>query len=377
MPSPVNCDTDEQQKLLAKVAFHLLESVAPQAATIDTQTQALKVALQDLGKLNLLALRVPKVYCGKEFSLLNFYRCQEIMARYSGALTFLQNQHQSAASLLTKSNNQTLKKEYLPYMGRGEKLVGVGFSHLRRKGEPAVQAVSVEGGYQISGEVPWVTGYDFFTHFVVGSKLPDGQELYAIIPLATQKQSVQGKISCSEPIQLAVMKSTNTVKVKVENWFIPHSCVLFVEPVDYIYASSRKKVLHHSFFALGCAQAGLDILQRNYEKKLLPPLQTAQIALQQELTNCQKTIYQAVTDTEINFQSKLSLRAWAINLAGRCSQAAIISSSGAANSKFHPAQRVYQEALMFTVAGQTKEVMTATMDLLLNNPYLSPLTSFQ
>lgn len=374
MASPVNCDTDEQQ-LLAKVASHLQESVAPQAADIDTQTQALQAALQELGKLDVLALRVPKVCHGKELSILNFSRFQETMARYSGALTFLQTQHQSAASLLAKSNNQTLQREYLPYMGRGEKLVGVGFSHLRRQGKPPVQAVSVEGGYQINGEVPWVTGYGFFTHFILGAKLPDGQELYAIIPLTTKKQSVQGRIHCSEPMQLAVMESTNTVKVKIEDWFIPHSCVLFVEPVNSIHTSSRQKVLHHSFFALGCAQAGLDILQRNYEQKLIPHLQTAQIALQQELTNCREAIYQALTATEITFQSKLSLRAWAINLAGRCSQAAIISSSGAANSKFHPAQRVYQEALMFTVGGQTQEVMTATMELLINNVIsLSPLT---
>ena len=60
------------------------------------------------------------------------------------------------------------------------------------------------------------------------------------------------------------------------------------------------------------------------------------------------------------FEENLQLRSWAINLAGRSAQAAVTVSSGAANYKHHAAQ-VYREALMFTVSGQTTEIMEATL----------------
>jgi len=40
----------------------------------------------------------------------------------------------------------------------------------------------------------------------------------------------------------------------------------------------------------------------------------------------------------------------------------VVVSSGAANGTLHPAGRVYREALVYTVSGQTKDVMVATLD---------------
>ncbi|MGA9379609.1 MAG: cyclase family protein, partial [Phormidium sp.] len=49
-----------------------------------------------------------------------------------------------------------------------------------------------------------------------------------------------------------------------------------------------------------------------------------------------------------------------------CAHAAITVSSGAANLKSHPAQRVYREALVFTVSGQTEGIKAATLQRLIN-----------
>jgi hypothetical protein len=60
----------------------------------------------------------------------------------------------------------------------------------------------------------------------------------------------------------------------------------------------------------------------------------------------------------------VQLRAWAIDLAARIAHAAVTVSSGAANYSHHDAQRVYREALVFTVTGQTRAVMEATLERL-------------
>ncbi|MGK7876941.1 MAG: acyl-CoA dehydrogenase family protein [Xenococcaceae cyanobacterium] len=357
--------TDEQQRLLEVAETYFRSVVAPQAAIIDQEPEALRKALRGMGDRSLLALRVPKLWGGSEFSEIAFRRFQIMMARYSGALTFLQAQHQSAGSLLVVSTNKSLKQEYLPRMARSEVLVGVGFSQLRRRGEPPMKAVPVAGGYQLEGEVPWITGFGFFQDFIIGAALPNGEAVYGMVPFRDTAQESGGTIRLSQPMELAAMASTNTVSASLSGWFLPSDRVLAVKPGGSIHENDKKNVLHHGFFALGCAQAGLDILETAYQRKQLPFLRQAFDSLNQELTSCRTQMFEALPPQSQSFEQRLQLRTWAINLAGRCSQAAVTVSGGAANYKYHAAQRVYREALMFTVSGQTTAVMEATLELLL------------
>ena len=77
--------------------------------------------------------------------------------------------------------------------------------------------------------------------------------------------------------------------------------------------------------------------------------------------------FKALTSSTIAYESKLKLRSQATNLAQRCSQAAVIVSSGAANYLNNSAGRVYREALLFSVSGQTIDVMEMTLKQLLSN----------
>lgn len=356
---------DQQQVLLNLAHSYLQESVVPQASEIDKDPEILRNALGGMGDRSLLALRVPTCWGGAGVSQETYYHFQQLVPRYSGALAFLQTQHQSAGSMLAKSENDSLKQKYLPEMGQGKVLVGVGFSQLRRKGEPVVKAVAVEGGYQVTGKVPWVTGFRLFDNFIVGAKLPDGRAVYGIVPFTETNQSTGGAIAFSQPMQLAAMQSTNTVSATLTNWFLAQESVVFVKPAGAIDQSDRRNVLHHSFFALGCAQAGLDIMETAAKVKQLDFIEKAFYSLKGEFTHCQKEIMYSVSEETKSFAEKLELRAGAINLAGRCAQAAVTVSSGAANYEHHAAERVYREALVFTVSGQTTAVMEATLDRLL------------
>ena len=366
MPTKSDRQTNEQQGLLEIAQSYLREVVAPQAGMIDGDTEALKAALQGMGSRALLALRVPQHWGGAEWDEPTFRHFSAMVPRYSGALAFLQTQHQSAASVMAASSNESLKREYLPRMGTGEVLVGVGFSQLRRQGEPPMKATPVEGGYQLEGKVPWITGLGSFDQFIIGATLPDGQAVYGIMPFGNARQESGGSISFSEPMQLAAMASTNTVSANVSGWFLESANILSIKPAYAIRESDKKNVLHHGFFALGCARAGLDILETAYPKKQLSFLHDTYEALNEELTNCRTAMFEALPPESCSFEERLQLRSWAINLAGRCAQAGVTASSGAANSLHHPAQRVYREALAFTVFGQTKAVMEATLARLVN-----------
>ena len=340
---------------------YLREVVAPNVEEMDDRAEVLRSALQGLGQLNLLALRVPQIWGGAGVDDFTFSAFQERIARSSGALAFLQTQHQSAAAMLTQSENQTLKQSYLPDMSSGQKLVGIGFSHLRRS-NPPIKATRVEGGYRLHGQVPWITGFEFFQSFLLAAVLPNGQAVYGMVPFVATRQNA-GEIWFSEPMSLAAMTATNTVKAEVVDWFMPDADVAFIRSAQAIHESDQLNVLNHSFFAIGCAQAGLDILKTTAQTKPHLTIAPALESLTQELSDCRSKIYAAQQQKE-SFEEKLRLRVWAINIANRCAQAAVTVSSGAANSKYHPAQRIYREALVFTVSGQTTAVMMATLDRL-------------
>lgn len=353
------------QELLEIARQYLQQEIAPQANQIDRQPDQLRVALQSLGKRNLLALKVPKNLGGAGLSEIEYRQLQIAIARASGALAFLQTQHQSAGSFLVASDNQFLKQQYLPQMGNGEILIGVGFSQLRRRGEPMMQAQEVEGSYVLNGEVPWITGFDFFSQFIIGAALPDGKELYGLLPLQTQTQASSGKISLSQPMELIAMTATNTVSAKIEQWFLPHQQIVAIKSAGSIHEGSKKNILHHGFFAMGCAYAALDLIEQIYHKKQLAFIEQSWQQLHQELTHCHQQTFNAIALPHSSYPEKLQLRAWAINLVGRCSQAAVIAASGAANDFNNSAGRIYREALLFSVSGQTTDVMAASLKQLL------------
>lgn len=339
---------------------YLQNAVAPRANDIDRDPDALREALMGLGDRGLLALRADRPTL--------FRRFQETISRYSGALAFLQTQHQSAAAMLARSLNDRLKADYLPHLATGDRLVGVGFSHLRRSDNPPVRARAVPGGYRVEGFVPWITGWNFFDEFVIGAALPDGTALFGMMPLRSTEelggdpqQGDGGQLSISEPMEMAALVSTNTVTADVRDWFIPDDRVLFLKPPNWIHSNSKTNVLHHSFFALGCARAGLDVLAIAAQKKDRPFLHTSFDRLDGELNDCRQQIFAADGEVVKSYGDRLNLRAWAIDLAGRCAFAAVSACSGASNSSQHPAQRVYREALVYAVSGQTTDVMEATL----------------
>lgn len=363
----------EEPTPILKIAESYLQTfVAPQANALDHEPALLHSALKGLGERHLLALRVPQpgLPAVREET---FRRLQILITRYSGALSFLQSQHQSASSLLAKCENEALKTEFLPYLPTGEKLIGIGFSQLRRRGDPVITATPAPDGYHLNGWVPWITGFDYFEHFILGATLPDGGALYGVVPFQDACEK-QGTISFSKPLPLAVMSATNTVTAQLTDWFLPHSQVVMTKPAGWIHENDKRNVLHHSFFALGCARAALDIVQAAGMEKQLPFISQAYQTLDNQLTTCQEAIIQfcqqpepSESQTPPTLYNRLKLRAQAIELASRCATAAITVSSGAANLPSSAAQRVYREALVFTVSGQTTDVMEATLALLTGN----------
>jgi alkylation response protein AidB-like acyl-CoA dehydrogenase len=346
---------------LLRMAEEYLETeVAPNANIIDGDEEALGVALQGLRDRELMALRRPVEYGGPGLDETSFRLFQEAVARRSGSLAFLQTQHQSAVSMISKWAKEDLKARFLPRMA-DEHLVGIGFSQLRRPGEPILKAVRVDGGYRLDGTVPWVTGHSYYQDFLVGAALPSGESVFGIVPFVDSAAD-GGAITFKGPMKLAAMESPRTMSATLTNWLLKDDMTAFEKPAGWLANNDMINVTLQAWFALGCARAGLDIVWKAFESKHASFIESAWQALDSELSRCRTKILEDDPDVS----ARLRARAWAIDLAARCAHAGVASSSGAANSIYHDAQRVYREALVYTVSAQTKEIMEATLNRLVD-----------
>lgn len=346
------------QDILDSAESYLKEYVAPRAEIIDCDSEALKTALLGLENRSLLALRVPQKWGGADIPPEIFYEYQELTARYSGALSFLQTQHHSATAMLANSDNEMLKSRYLPAIALQELRLGIGFSHLRRSGNPTVTATPAKSGYLLSGNVPWVTGFGLFQKFIVAAVLPDNQAVFGLLPFANIEQEY-GKIAVSEIMPLIAMNSTNTVTASLDHWLLQESEIISIKPVGWIAENDRKNILNFVPATFGCIRAGLDVIAVAATAKNSPAIAAACTKLEQKLDRLKQNFLQSQDTSKAE---QLALRAEAIDLAVRCGHAAVVVSSGAANGTLHPAGRVYREALVYTVSGQTKDVMAAELD---------------
>ena len=157
--------------ILAITESYLKEFVAPVASEIDQSSEALNEALQGLIKRSLLSIKVPKAWGGLEADTETFYHFQQLISQYSGALAFLQVQHQGAVASIVYSKNEALKEQYLSKIVEGKLLCGLGFSQLRRKGKPMITATPMNGGYEINGTVLMVRQLELWFLFKIVIKM--------------------------------------------------------------------------------------------------------------------------------------------------------------------------------------------------------------
>ncbi|MDX2066034.1 MAG: acyl-CoA dehydrogenase family protein [Fimbriimonadaceae bacterium] len=342
---------------LAEVVDFLHRRIAPNAAQLDVSLDAMAAALDAMAEAGYLGLRCPAEYGNEPLTEAEHRQFQQACARASGAFAFLQTQHQSAVSMLAKSDNDALRDSVLPRTIFGEHRIGIGFSQLRRPGEPIMRATADADGYRLSGHVPWITGYGFFGEFLIGAELEDGRAVFGLVPLRTA-----AGIRVSAPMPLAAMQTANTVTADLTDFRLPAEHVAFIRPPGWIRENDRINVALQGHFAVGCGAAALDLLNVALAKRDQPENE-AWVATLRSRWRQAKDRLEAVSDWDVpaGATDRLDARAEAIVVMQDLAWAAVTMSAGAANSLSHPAQRILREALVFTVSAQTAAIQTATL----------------
>ncbi|URR34586.1 acyl-CoA/acyl-ACP dehydrogenase [Thermosynechococcus sp. HN-54] len=330
------------QSTLKDIQTYLKTVVATSANRIDQQKSLLSESLQALGNLGIFRLGVPKAMGGLGCDRRTLWHLNLQLAQTSGALAFLVAQHQSALGMILEHTEGNVAQAYLADLMQGQVLIGVSFSHLRHN-PVDLQAQPTSGGYLLRGTLPWLSGFQHMTMFVAAAPLPDRRILFALMPFINAQQATGGILHLSLPLPLAAVPSTQTVQAEVVNWLVPPEDVVGVSEADWITARDRQQLLRGSAAPMGCAHASLQILAAIPEAKDLyhyfrDRWQQLYARIQGELD-------------DVNPPYHAQLRAAAIHLAVQAAQAALITTGGSALVLNHTVQRLYREAMLYTVSG--------------------------
>lgn len=278
------------------------ERVAPQAAQLDHDPQALRAVWEE--------------FVRRGFHLqLDFFTTLPLLAEYSGAFAFLALQQRAA--------------------GCPDPAAGVAFGHLRNPQGPA--PLWSEG--RVSGTVPWLTGAGSFAHVLLGFRLTDGSEVRAWVPANDRPE-----FRHSTPLPLLAIRGANTVTVALRELAVDESTFVSVQPRGTQAQNDASGVLYQTPLMLGNLRASL---------RLIAQSQRGDLAKGQELVGQLETALYSENARECGS----ALRARAGDLSVRLARLACMACGGGSLLTGHPAERLYREALVFSLMAQTDAVV--------------------
>lgn len=326
--------TTDEQTFLERFDRFLVQRVAPRAAEMDRDPDVLRDVFDEFKQQGGLTVRMPNAEGGCFLSEPGFAAFRIQLARYCGALSFLQAQHQVAVTWLTRSPQQDGVRPLYQNILQDGLALGIGFLSPRHRAFEIKQ----EGSTTIlSGEIPWVTGYGFLQH-VVTSFQQDGQRHFLMLPFHDCTRGA-GRLAYSEPLQLIVFNALNTVRAQLENWPVPQDDIFLSLPVN----SQQEPERHNSIYTLAGASKGLQDQVRQLSG-LPAGMQREYHRLTQQLDLYIKTIMVAGG-------SPSTLRAEAARLAQDWSALARWAYGGKALLLDHPVNRLAREVWQYGVAG--------------------------
>lgn len=337
------------------------EVFAPVANDVDQSPLPPIENIRLLAQSGLLGLTTPTDFGGLGAPGPIVRKYTEILAAACGTTTFIQGQHQSACTLIAAGQNECLKSELLPVFAKGDRIVGVAFAHVRRPGPPLLRVTKVHAGYLFDGSAAWFTGWGIMTDVLLAGTLPDGNFTYVVVSL-----DQGGSLTASEPMKLAAMNATGTVSLQFNKLFVPSDRTLKVISPETMADSDSLAVLSVTSQIFGVTIAALKVLNQLLEKRESPEVRGAISAIEAELHAARTAVefWRDNSHLQDYYRNALSVRASCIEMGVRAAHCALTASSGGANQRSHTAQRLFREAMFYTLTAQTNDVRHATLDTL-------------
>jgi len=324
-----------------KLAHFLEKEVVPIANRLDEEEGLFREVYARFVKLGSLNLLIPQSLGGLGGERREWIEYNMLMAQYSGALLFLQAQHQFSVSrlktLLPNPNVETVLRSLV------NEQHGIGLALAKTKTLLIVDPV--EEGYRLSGTFRWATGYSYFSHLLV-SFYHEKMIFYTLLPFQIlQKEG--GSIDISSRIETVVFDAIASNSVTLNHWLIPKGALIASHKV-----LPKTPVEHPTIYNfVGVSKALLALsLQGAYGK-------TTEVQRQYEvLTQSWNQYYCRIME---GTKDPLALRKEGLKLTEECVLLARIACGSAGILKSHPLGRLIRETWQYTVAGYSENQVKA------------------
>jgi alkylation response protein AidB-like acyl-CoA dehydrogenase len=263
--------------------------------------------------------------------------CAVVETFASGCLTtaFVWLQHQGVV-LRVAGSELADRDELLGDLCRGRRRAGVALGGTL-PGPPRVRATEVPGGYRITGESPWVTGWGMTDLLLVTAR--DEQDT-VVSALIDARESAE--LTVSPPLRLVATSASATVTAHFTDLFVPTEAVLGRQPFAEWAERDAAGLRLNGSLALGVI---------NRCTTLLGPS-----PLDEALTACRDRLDTAETP------DLPAARAAADELAVRASSALLVHTGSRAILASEHAQRLAREALFLLVFASRKGIRAALLD---------------
>jgi hypothetical protein len=332
-----------------QVESFLASSVKNVGNMLDQNAILLKEVFQSFVQIQGLTFMIPQEYGGLGGDKAAWMDFNIKLAQYSGALLFLQGQHQFVIFVL---------KQYLPakkVITLLENIVktkeGIGLSFVAKKNAFTIK--TNPEGLMLSGVLPWVSGFNFFSKILLIFNHND--KLYlTLLPFKAQKAE-KGELTISACMNTTVFTSVNTVRIDLKNWFVHNDEIIVTCPLN-----DFKSIEHPTIYNFaGASTALLSLVKTSRHadnEKIKQILEILTLQLQEYLHNI------TIENTD-----KKILRAQGLTLAERCATFARIACGGEGMLTNHPLNRLSREIWQYAVSGLSDNQIEAYLNALTND----------
>jgi alkylation response protein AidB-like acyl-CoA dehydrogenase len=167
-------------------------------------------------------------------------------------------------------------------------------------------------------------------------------------------------------MQLCAMTASATVSLTCRSLKVGPERIVKTMTREQLDGDTRLATLFFTSLSLGVAGGSIDLIRERAASRGSETLATAARALEVEREAARQAVDAAAErlSEPDGLEAAHQARAWCVDLGARAALAAVTASSGSANLRDNPAQRLWREAMVYALTAQTGDLQTAILERL-------------